>query len=97
MARVGYNPDVILSMMQKRIKETGFDNLWIFQGGGGIECCSGITAGLNEMLPQSHEKVLRFFPVWQKDKDARFGRLRAVGAFLVSSGYMDGQVQYAII
>ncbi len=104
-ARVGYDPDIILSMMRKRVNATGFDNLWIYQGGGGIETCSGITAGLNEMLLQSHEKVLRFFPVWPKDKDARFGRLRAVGAFLVSSGYMepdsykdmDGQVQYAII
>ncbi|MFC1738530.1 glycoside hydrolase family 95-like protein [Planctomycetota bacterium] len=96
-ARVGYDPDVILSMMQKRIRSTGFENLWIFQGGGGIETCGGFTAGLNEMLLQSHEKVLRLFPVWPKDKDAHFGRLRAVGAFLVSSGYMDGQVQYAII
>ncbi len=96
-ARVGYDPDVILSMMQKRINASGFDNLWIFQGGGGIETCGGFTAGLNEMLLQSHEKVLRFFPVWPKDKNARFGRLRAVGAFLVSSGYMDGQVQYAVI
>ncbi len=96
-ARVGYNPDVILSMMQKRIRETGFNNLWIYRDGGGIETCSGITAGLNEMLLQSHEKVLRFFPVWQTNKDARFGRLRAVGAFLVTSGYMDGQVQYAVI
>ncbi len=96
-ARVGYDPEYILSMMRKRIKTTGFDNLWIFQGGGGIESCSGVTAGINEMLLQSHEKVLRFFPVWPKDKNACFGRLRAVGAFLVSSGYMDGQVQYAIV
>lgn len=96
-ARVGYDPDYILSMMRKRIKATGFPNLWIFQGGGGIECCSGITAGINEMLLQSHEGILRFFPVWPKDRDARFGRLRAVGAFLVSSEYKDGQVQYAIV
>jgi len=96
-ARVGYDPDYILSMLRKRIEATGFPNLWIFQGGGGIECCSGPTAGVNEMLLQSHEKVLRLFPVWPKDTPARFGRLRAVGAFLVWSRYQDGQVQYALI
>ena len=98
-ARVGYDPDYILSMMRKRIQATSYPNLFIYQlrGSSGIESCSGVTAGINEMLLQSHEKVLRLFPVWPKDKDARFGRLRAVGAFLVSSGYMDGQVQYAII
>ena len=96
-ARVGYDPDEILSMLRKRIDHSAFPNLWVFQGGGGIETCGGITASINEMLLQSHEKVLRFFPVWPKEKTARFGNLRAVGAFLVSSGYQRGEVQYAFI
>ena len=96
-ARVGYDPDHILSMMRKRIEHSAYPNLWIFQFGGGIECSSGITAGLNEMLLQSHEKIIRLFPVWPKNVPARFGRLRAVGAFLVSSGYKAGNVQYVFI
>ncbi|MDP6547272.1 MAG: trehalose hydrolase, partial [Phycisphaerae bacterium] len=44
-----------------------------------------------------HEKVLRFFPVWPKETDARFGNLRTVGAFLVSSALKDGRVRYVFI
>ena len=44
------------------------------------------------MLLQSHEGVLRFFPCWPKDQDARFGNLRAVGAFLVSAELKNGVV-----
>ena len=36
--------------------------------------------------------MLRFFPFWPKDQDARFGSLRAVGAFLVSAELKDGVV-----
>ena len=45
----------------------------------------------------SHERVLRFFPVWPKEMNARFGNLRAYGAFLVSSELNDGEVQYVSI
>jgi hypothetical protein len=63
----------------------------LYYGGGGIESCGGFLA-INEMLLQSHEGVLRFFPVWPKDQDARFGTLRAVGAFLVSAELKNGVV-----
>jgi hypothetical protein len=59
--------------------------------GGGIENVAGFLA-VNEMLLQSHEGVLRFFPVWPKEQNARFGSLRAVGAFLVSAELKDGVV-----
>jgi hypothetical protein len=45
------------------------------------------------MLLQSHEGVIRFFPCWPKNLDARFGSLRAVGAFLVSGELKNGIVQ----
>ena len=53
-------------------------------GGGGIESCGGIISAVDEMLMQSHEGVIRVFPVWPKEMPARFGNLRAYGAFLVS-------------
>ena len=96
-ARVGYDPDHILSMMRKRIEQCAYPNMWIFQFGGGIECASGVTAGINEMLLQSHEQIIRLFPVWPQTARARFGRLRAVGAFLVSSRVEAQKVQYVCI
>ena len=95
-ARVGYDPNVILKNLRKRC-DSGWPNHWINQRGGGIETASAVPSSINEMLLQSHEKVLRFFPVWPKDKDARFGTLRAVGAFLVSSALKDGRVRHVTI
>jgi len=96
-ARVGYDPNVILENLRKQCRDSSYPNLFVFFGGGGIECASAVPSAINEMLLQSHEKVLRFFPVWPKEMDARFGNLRAVGAFLVSSALKDGQVQYVNI
>jgi alpha-L-fucosidase 2 len=49
---------------------------------------------INECMLQSYNNKLRFFPNWPKDKEAEFRRLRAVGAFLVSSKYSNGSVQW---
>ncbi len=61
------------------------------------EQCSTVPNTINEMLCMSHRQVLRVFPVWPKNKDARFWSLRAEGAFLVSSGLEGGKVQYVKI
>jgi hypothetical protein len=50
------------------------------------------TAGITEMLLQSHEGVIRLFPCWPMDQDARFGTLRTRGAFLVSAELKGGVV-----
>jgi hypothetical protein len=52
----------------------------------------GIAAGISEFLLQSVDNVIRVFPTWPKDKDARFTRLRAQGGFLVSAEMKAGQV-----
>jgi len=96
-ARVGHDPHEILEQLRERVEDDIFPNLLIFQGGGGIETCGGITGAINEMLLQSHERVIRLFPVWPTERDARFTTLRAVGAFLVSSELIDGQVQPTVI
>jgi hypothetical protein len=60
-------------------------------GGGGIENVSPLLA-VTEMLLQSHDGVLRVFPCWPAGLDARFGTLRAVGAFLVSAELKAGEI-----
>jgi hypothetical protein len=91
-ARLGHDPAEILSHMNEEIRKHAYPNLYIYFGGGGIECCSGVPSCVNEMLLQSHEGILRFFPVWEKSKDAEFYKLRAYGAFLVSASLMGGLI-----
>ncbi|MCY2930680.1 MAG: hypothetical protein NTV86_14515 [Planctomycetota bacterium] len=93
-ARVGVDPELILTQM-KRVTEKYIQPNFLFNmGGGGIENNSGIPDGLNEMLLQSHEGFLRLFPCWPAGRPARFEGLRAYGAFLVSSELSDGRVQF---
>ena len=80
-------------MMRRKIEAHALPNLWIVQGGGGIETCGGLTAGINEMLLQSYEGVLRLFPCWPVSRDARFANLRGWGAFLVSAELKNTVVQ----
>jgi len=49
------------------------------------------------MLLQSYEGILRVFPAWPKGRDARFGGLRAYGAFLVSAEIAKGEVRGLIV
>jgi hypothetical protein len=91
-ARVGYDPKRILENLRKECNRCSMPNLVLTYGGGGIENVSGFLA-VNEMLMQSHEGVIRFFPVWPKAQNARFRSLRAVGAFLVSAELTDGTVR----
>lgn len=90
-ARVGYEPKTILSKLRTECDRHSFPNLLLYYGGGGIENCGGFLA-INEMMLQSHEEVLRFFPCWPKDEDARFEKLRATGAFVVSAEMKDSTV-----
>jgi len=91
-ARIGIDPKLILDNLRHQLTHHSYPNLFVFYGGGGIECCSAVPTCINEMLLQSHEGVLRFFPCWPKGRDARFGNLRAYGAFLVSAELEGGQV-----
>jgi alpha-L-fucosidase 2 len=92
-ARIGYDPSDLLAKLRKQLTVGSFPNLMVFVGGGGIENCSTVPATINEMLLQTHEGVMRVFPVWPKEKPARFGRLRTHGAFLVSAELRDREIQ----
>lgn len=69
------------------------NNLTIVSPAHGWESVAAIEA-INSMLLQSHDSIIRAFPVWIKGKDAYFKDLRAFGAFLVTSEYKNGQVKY---
>ena len=90
-ARVGYDPKRILKGLRHECDTHSAPNLLLQYRGGGIENCSGFLA-VNEMLLQSHDGVLRIFPCWPREMDAKFGTLGAVGAFLVSAEIKGGLI-----
>ena len=92
--RVGYNPDVIL----ERLHELEFHpNGIIHNEGHMLENCSVVPNTVDEMLLQSHERILRLFPVWPRNRDAQFHTLRAYGAFLVSATICGDLVKDVVI
>ncbi len=95
--RVGYDPSIILKELRGMIETKGGANGLTTGIVEGVENCSIVPNTINEMLCMSHGHVLRLFPVWPKDKDARFQNLRAWGAFLVSSELKGGEVKFVKI
>jgi alpha-L-fucosidase 2 len=96
-ARVGFDPDFLITKAKEVIAHRSPSNLWIMAGGGGIETCSGIPGLINEMMLQSHGGVMRVFPVFPAGQTASFYRLRTFGAFLVSGAIDKGVVQPIVI
>jgi len=84
-----YDPKKILAELNNMYSNHALPNKLLSFGGGGIENVSP-ALGVTEMLLQSHEGVIRFFPCWPRNQDARFGTLRAKGAFLVSAELKGG-------
>jgi alpha-L-fucosidase 2 len=91
--RVGYDPDKVISKLKERITKTALPNLWVPQSGGLTETLSAIPSCINEMLLQSYEGMIRLFPAWPADRDARFENLRTYGAFLVTAEKKEGIVK----
>ena len=92
-ARLGEVPEVIVQKLRELEKtEHALPNGMFDFGCGGIENCSLFANTLNEMAMQSHEGILRLFPVWDKSLNASFRCLRADGAFLVSSSISGGKI-----
>lgn len=94
--RVGYNPQTVLKQLGRYVDHT-YSNGFQLDNPHGIENLSTVPNTINEMLLQSHEGILKLFPVWPKDKAAEFYQLRTYGASLVSSKVENGTVQYVHI
>jgi hypothetical protein len=93
-ARIGWPADDLVAKFKAAIlHQWRPSNLTVFQGGGGIET-SGSVEALDSMLLQHEGGVLRLFPDWPTKMDASFIRLRAKGAFLISSEQRAGTVRY---
>lgn len=90
--RVGYSPDTILVKLHQYAEHTYPNG---FQKGNphGIENFSTTPNTINEMLCMGHQDVVRLFPVWPRQADAQFEKIRVEGAFLVSAQLKDGEVQ----
>jgi hypothetical protein len=95
--RVGYDPNDILQQLKDRIAVQSLPNGWITQGGGGIETLSAVPMTINEMLLQSYEGVIRIFPNWNRSQNASFSKLRAYGAFVISSSLQKGRIEFVHI
>jgi len=63
------------------------------QGFLGTERIKGTPFLIQEMLISSWDGVIRLFPAWPIDREARFADLRAKGAFLVSAACAAGEVR----
>lgn len=96
-ARVGYNPVTILNQLAAHISARSYNNLHMRLSGGGIETFNTVPATLSEMFLQSFQNKLRIFPNWPANTDAKYGDLRAYGAFLVSSEMKGNQAGYVRI
>jgi hypothetical protein len=93
-ARIGWPADDLIAKFRAAIlHQWRPSNLTVFQEGGGIETSGSIEA-LDSMLLQHEDGVLRVFPDWPSSWDASFTRLRAKGAFLVSSEQRGGTVTW---
>ncbi|WP_370110528.1 hypothetical protein [Streptacidiphilus sp. MAP12-33] len=94
-ARVGYNPSTILSNLDNEATSQSYPNMAVHHNGGGIENINVTTSGLDEMLLQSFQNDIKFFPDWPANTNAKFGDLLAYGNFEISSSLAGNTVQYA--
>jgi alpha-L-fucosidase 2 len=96
-ARIGWPADDLVAKFKVAIlHQWRPSNLTVLQGGGGIQTCVSIEA-INSMPLQHEASVLRIFPDWSHAMDASFTRLRAKGAFLVSSEQRAGDISFVDI
>jgi hypothetical protein len=96
-ARAGWPADDLVSRLKTAILfQWRPTNLTVEERGGGIETM-GTIEGLDSMLMQSEGGTIRLFPDWPAGHEASFTRLRAKGAFVVSSRLAGGRVTSATI
>ncbi len=91
--RVGFNPDTLLYYL-RRYSDNTYPNGFQLDNPHGIENLSTVPNTINEMLCMGHQEIVRVFPVWPRQQDAKFNDIRVYGAFLVSSELLDGHVTH---
>ncbi len=96
-ARIGYDPNTILTQLNLWVTNNTYPNLHIHTGGGGIENLNTVPATLCEMLVQSFQDTIRLFADWPTNTYGKFGDMLTYGGFLVSSDMENNAVQYVRI
>lgn len=98
-ARVGFDPEVMLDELKRKLDETGMPNGFVRGNPHGIENLSTVPNTLQEMMLNSHQGTLRLFPVWPRARlgNAAFFGLRARGGFRVAAELAGGEVARARI
>ena len=95
-AYLGYHPDMIYEKLHEYVA-TQYRPNGMRDNKHGMEKVATIPNTVNLMLCSVNQDVMRVFPAWPKSVDARFGKLRQFGAFLVTSSLKGGEVQYVKI
>lgn len=88
-----YPIELLVNHFAEVIEKQLAANLRIDDHCHGVEKC-GSTETINSMLLISEDGIVKLFPNWYADKDAKFSTLRAKGAFLVSAEY-NGRLKKA--
>ncbi len=86
-----YDCRTIIKGLSNAIRSKMVLNMMIEDGYHGIEK-AGATEAINNMMLLGDKGVIKLFGNWLADKDAKFVRLRAPGAFIFSAEY-DGESQ----
>lgn len=96
-ARVGDGNHAYL-LLQNLLRERTYPNLWDVHPPFQIDGNFGATAGIAEMVLQSHEGYISLLPsipdAWKK---ISFKGLKARGNFTVDCDYLDGKIQHCKI
>lgn len=96
-ARIGFDPAYMTDRLREWNAQSDLPNLLHDMPGGCLEYCVVNALALNEMALQSHQGIIRIFPVWDVRLDCEYENLRADGAFLVSAAIRSGRVDYTKI
>lgn len=92
-ARIGWEPEDLIGKFKTVINHLWRENLTVRQSGGGLET-SGSIETIHSMFLQTNEDIIRVFANWPEARDAKFIRLRAKGAFVLSSEQKDGRITH---
>ncbi len=95
-AYVGFDPEMIHAKLHEYVANHYRPN-GLRENKHGAEKLSTIPNTVNLMLCSVHQDVLRVFPAWPRERDARFANLRQFGAFLVASEIKAGEIPYVRI
>ena len=95
--RLEYPAEEIIGHIHDVIKNRSLPNGMFRYGGGGLENSAAIPTTVCEMLMQSNEGIVRLFPVWNREWDAKFHGLRAWGAFVVDACLENGHIRATIV